>query len=56
MGFAFSHCVSLTSIPDICLWNTNNIILVHYMFYDCLSLTFIPEEFSYEKSIKNLFE
>ena len=52
MGFAFSNCVSLSSIPDISLWNTDSIILVHYMFYDCLSLTLIPEEYSYEKSLR----
>ena len=39
MNDIFSDCNSLTSLPDISNWNTNNVINMSYMFSDCNSLT-----------------
>ena len=33
MYFMFSNCESLTSLPDISNWNTNNIINMSLMFF-----------------------
>ena len=34
----FYNCLSLSSLPDISKWNTNNINNMRGMFYNCLSL------------------
>ena len=39
----FNECRSLSSIPDISKWNTNNVININYMFTECLSLSSIPD-------------
>ena len=38
MSGMFSECSSLSSLPDLSKWNTNNIIDMSYMFYEYLSL------------------
>ena len=35
-------CSSLTSLPDISKWNTNNVMNKYYMFYGCSSLSSLP--------------
>ena len=35
-------CSSLTSLPDISKWNTNNVMNMYYMFYGCSSLSSLP--------------
>ena len=39
----FSFCSSLSSLPDISKWNTNNITDKSSMFYNCLSLLTLPD-------------
>ena len=34
---------SLTKLPDISKWNTNNSTNFKYIFYGCLSLTKFPD-------------
>ena len=36
----FAGCSSLSSLPDISKWNTNNAINMRYMFYGCLNIIF----------------
>ena len=39
----FSGCSSLSSLPDISKWNTNNVNNMSYMFSGCLSLSSLPD-------------
>ena len=43
MGYMFSGCSSLSSLPDISKWNTNNVTNMSYMFYNCSSLSSLPD-------------
>ena len=45
MSYMFYKCSSLTSLPDISKWNTNNVTNMCYMFYKCSSFLNIPEKF-----------
>ena len=36
-------CSSLSSLPDISKWNTNNIIDMNYIFNGCSSLSSLPD-------------
>ena len=36
----FNECKSLSSLPDISKWNTNNFNNMSYMFNECKSLSF----------------
>ena len=38
-----SGCESLTSLPDISMWNMNNVLDISYMFSNCTSLTTLPD-------------
>ena len=40
----FYGCSSLSSLPDISNWNTNNVTDMNYMFYEC-NKTIIPSKF-----------
>ena len=37
------YCSSLSSLPDLSKWNTNNVNYMNRMFYDCLSLSSLPD-------------
>ena len=39
----FDGCSSLSSLPDISQWNTNNVINMDYMFSRCKSLSSLPD-------------
>ena len=41
--FFFANCCELNEIPDISLWNTENIIDLSYMFYKCEKIKNLPE-------------
>ena len=43
MSHMFKGCSSLSSLPDISKWNTNNITDMSYMFYYCSSLSSLPD-------------
>ena len=43
MSFMFSKCISLSSLPDISKWNTNNVKYINCMFYNCTSLSSLPD-------------
>ena len=43
MSYMFDGCKSLTSLPDISNWNTNNVKYMSNMFYNCKSLTSLPD-------------
>ena len=34
----FNNCSSLSSLPDISKWNTNNVINMNYIFDNCILL------------------
>ena len=36
----FSNCSSLSSLPDISKWNTNNVIEIYYIFDGCSNTIF----------------
>ena len=38
----FSECSSLSSLPDISFWKTNNLINMNYMFSECSLLSHLP--------------
>ena len=38
MSGMFYNCSSLSSLPDISKWNTNNVENMSWMFCDCSSL------------------
>ena len=39
----FEGCSSLSSLPDISKWNTNNVTDMGGMFYNCSSLSSLPD-------------
>ena len=39
----FYECSSLSSLPDISKWNTNNIKNMSLMFNECSSLSSLPD-------------
>ena len=41
----FSECSSLTSLPDISKWNTNNVTNMSGMFIGCKKDLNIPSKF-----------
>ena len=43
MNGVFSYCSSLSSLPDISKWNTNNVTDISYMLSDCPSLSYLPD-------------
>ena len=43
MRLIFYGCSSLSSLPDISKWNTNNAIYMRYMFYGCSLLSSLPD-------------
>ena len=47
MSYMFNECKSLTSLPDISNWNTNNVTNMSYMFYGCNLLTSLPDIFNW---------
>ena len=59
MNSMFSDCKSLSSLPDISKWNTNNVKDMSYMFKDCSALSSLPDISNwnnYEKYKENIFE
>jgi len=42
MGYMFSGCLSLTSIPDISNWKVNKVNNMLKIFSNCPSLSFLP--------------
>ena len=44
MSYMFANCESLSSLPDISKWNTNNVTNMTTMFQECSSLTELPEK------------
>ena len=43
MSYMFSKCSSLSSLPDISKWNTNNVTGIGAMFGRCPSLLSLPD-------------
>ena len=43
MNKMFYGCLSLSSLPDISKWNTNDVKNMSGMFYGCLSLSSLPD-------------
>ena len=43
MSYMFYGCSSLSSLPDISKWNTNNVTNLSWMFYGCSSLSYLPD-------------
>ena len=61
MNYMFSHSSSLSSLPDISKWNTNNVITnMNYMFSRCSSLSSLPDISKWKiknlKDHENMFE
>ena len=42
-SYMFSGCSSLSNLPDISKWNTDNVIDMSYMFSGCSLLSFFPD-------------
>ena len=43
MSFMFYECSSLSSLPDISKWNTNNVTNMISIFNRCSSLLSLPD-------------
>ena len=43
MNNLFYYCLSLSSLPDISKWDTNNVMDISRMFYNCSALKFLPD-------------
>ena len=43
MSYMFTRCSSLSSLPDISKWNTNNVTNMISMFFGCSSLSSLPD-------------
>ena len=43
MSYMFDGSGSLSSLPDIWKWNTNNVTNMRYMFFDCRSLSSLSD-------------
>ena len=43
MSYIFNNCWSLSSLPDITEWNTNNVNNMSRMFCNCKSLSSLPD-------------
>ena len=43
MSYMFNECSSLSSLPDISKWNSNNVTDMRCMFSECSSLSFLPD-------------
>ena len=43
MSHMFSNCESLSSLPDISKWNTNNATDMSDIFSHCISLSYIQD-------------
>ena len=43
LKYIFYNCSSLSSLPDISKWNTNNVKDMQCMFYNCSSLSSLPD-------------
>ena len=43
MGCIFSECSSLSKLPDISKWNTDNVINMEGIFYKCSNLKSLPD-------------
>ena len=55
MNWMFNGCSSLISLPDISVWNTENIKDISHMFSGCSSLTSLPDISKWNtKNIKNM--
>ena len=39
----FFDCNSLSYVPDISNWNTQNVTNMSHMFFDCKSLLYLPD-------------
>ena len=53
----FRECKSLTSLPDISKWNTNNVKDMSSMFEGCSSLSSLPKWKIHDVTIKkNMFK
>ena len=55
----FNHDKSLSLLPDISKWNTNNITDMSYMFVNCKSLSSLPDISKWNtnnvKNMSNIF-
>jgi len=45
MSYMFYGCSSLSNLPDISKWNTNNVTNMDSMFNGCSKLLKIPDKF-----------
>ena len=43
MNGMFFGCSTLSSLPDISIWDTNNVTDMNHMFYGCSSLFSLPD-------------
>ena len=59
MSYIFQNCSSLSSLPDISKWNTNNVANMENMFYGCSSELYNPlnlKNNNKDKNLKKLFK
>jgi len=55
MNYMFCECSSLSSLPDISKWNTNNVKDMNSMFLRCSSLSFLPKISNWNSNMNGIF-
>ena len=53
MNYSFFNCESLSSLPDISKWNTNNVFDINFLFSNCISLVSLPDITKWNNTDKN---
>ena len=43
MSGMFTECSSLTFLPDVSKWNTNDVTEMSYMLFECSLLSSLPD-------------
>ena len=55
MRLILNKCSSLVSLPDLSIWNTNNVCDLSGLFQNCSSLTSLPDISKWNTSnVKNM--
>ena len=52
----FGKCSSLSSLPDISKWSTNNVINMKNMLYACSSLSSLPDISKWSINMYEMFK
>ena len=52
MSYMFYNCESLSSLPDLSKWNTDNVTDMSYIFHNCELLSFLSHDLQMKFKLK----